>query len=94
MVARSLAAASGPHVVRLRMKASAQQVAEWMPRWLGVLDPVDDTSCILRIGLDDLELLPSYAGHLRVDFELIDPPEAAAYLRRSGERLLAAIGEG
>jgi len=93
LVARSLASASGPHIVRLRLRASAREVAEWMPPWLGTLDPVDDASCILRIGLDDLEWLPSYVGHLRVDFELIEPPEAEAYLRRTAERLLAAIRE-
>jgi hypothetical protein len=45
------------------------------------------------MGLDDLDLLPSYAGHLRVDFDLIEPPEAAIHLRGLARRLLAATGD-
>jgi predicted DNA-binding transcriptional regulator YafY len=90
LVSRSISAYSGQFVVRLRLRAPAHRVAEVMPPWLGVVDPVDDTSCILSLGLDDLDLLPSYAGHLRVDFELIEPSEAAAHLRGLARRLLKA----
>jgi hypothetical protein len=93
LVSRSLSAYSGQFVVRLRLRAPAHRVAETMPPWLGVLDPVDDASCILSIGLDDLDLLPSYAGDLRVDFDLVDPPEAAPHLRGLARRLLEATGE-
>ena len=57
------------------------------------VDPVDDTRCILSIGLDALDLLPSYVGHLRTDFELLEPADAAFHLRRMAHRMLAAIGE-
>ena len=93
LVSRSISASSGQFVVRFRLRAPAHHVAEVMPPWLGAVDPVDDASCILSMGLDDLDLLPSYAGHLRVDFELIEPPAAAAHLRRLSERLLRAIGD-
>jgi predicted DNA-binding transcriptional regulator YafY len=93
LVSRSLAASTGQHTVRLKLHMPAHRMAEVMPPWLGALDPVDDRSCILSIGLDDLSLLPSYVGHLRVDFELIEPREAVTPLRALAQRILAAIGE-
>jgi hypothetical protein len=93
MVSRSISASSGQFVVRLRLRAPAHEMRERMPPWLGAVDPVDDGCCILSIGLDDLEDLPSYVGHLRVDFELIEPAEASAHLRGLAQRLLGAIGE-
>ena len=92
-MSRSISAYSGQFVVRLELKAPAHRVTELMPPWLGAVDPVDDTRCILSIGLDALDLLPSYVGHLRTDFELLEPADAAFHLRRMAHRMLAAIGE-
>jgi predicted DNA-binding transcriptional regulator YafY len=92
MVSRSVSAYSGQFVVRLALHAPAHRMAELMPPWLGALDPVDDESCILSIGLDSLDLLPSYVGHLRVDFELIEPDEAGVHLREMARRLQGAVG--
>jgi predicted DNA-binding transcriptional regulator YafY len=94
MVSRSISAHSGQFVVRLKLRTSAKRMAELMPPWLGGLDPIDEASCILTIGLDDLELLPSYVGHVRVDFELLEPAEAAAPLRELALRILRGTGEG
>ena len=94
MVSRSISASSGHYLVRLKLHMPAHRMAELMPPWLGALDPVDEQSCILSIGLDSLELLPSYVGHLRVDFELIEPAEAAVHLRELALRILRATGEG
>jgi predicted DNA-binding transcriptional regulator YafY len=91
MVARSITTFSGQVVVRLRLLVSAQRASENMPPWLGTLDPINDQQCTLSIGLDALEELPSYVGHLRVPFELIEPDTAAPHLRAMAERLLAAI---
>jgi predicted DNA-binding transcriptional regulator YafY len=93
MVSRSISSSSGQIVVRLRLRAPANRARERMPPWLGAIDPVDDGCCVLSIGLDDLDDLPSYVGHLRVDFELIEPAEASIHLRAAAERLLGAAGE-
>jgi hypothetical protein len=93
MVSRSISASSGQFVIRLRLLAPAQRAKETMPPWLGTVDPVDDGCCVLSIGLDDLDDLPSYVGHLRMDFELIEPAEASSRLRASARRLLGALGE-
>jgi predicted DNA-binding transcriptional regulator YafY len=93
MVSRSISASSGQFMVRLRLLAPAHRARESMPPWLGAVDAVDDRCCIITIGLDHLEDLPSYVGHLRVDFELIEPAEASVHLRGLAQRLLAAVGE-
>lgn len=93
MVSRSISASSGQFVVRLRLPAPAHRARETMPPWLGAVDPVDDGCCILSIGLDDLDDLSAYVGHLRVDFELIEPAEASVHLRGQAQRFLRAIDE-
>ncbi|GAA3178967.1 helix-turn-helix transcriptional regulator [Nonomuraea roseoviolacea] len=49
-------------------------------------EPVDDTTCLLRIGGDDLDGLAAWMGFLRVDFEVLDPPELAQAVAELGER--------
>ena len=91
LVSRSISAYSGQFVVRLEVEVPAHRMAEMMPPWLGAVDPVDEQRCILSIGLDDLEQLPSYVGHVRARFTLIEPAEAAVHLRAMADRLHAAI---
>jgi predicted DNA-binding transcriptional regulator YafY len=93
LVSRSISAYSGEHLVRLRVHTSAGELAEGIPPWLGVIEPVDDQTCILSMGLDRLDLVGPYVAHLHVDFELIEPAEAAVPLREMARRLRGAVQE-
>lgn len=81
--------ASAPYRVRarLRLLGPADAMRERVPPWIGSIEPVDDTTCVLSIGADSLEALASYVVHADVDFEVLEPPELAAHLRRTAQRL-------
>jgi predicted DNA-binding transcriptional regulator YafY len=62
-------------------------------RW-GTLEPLDDTSCELRTGDDDLGWLAMRIAMLGVDFEVREPPELLDHLRALAERLARASSPG
>lgn len=55
------------------------------------VEPVDDETCLLRLGGDDLEGLVVWLGFLGVDFEVLDPPELADAVLRVAERYRRAV---
>lgn len=54
---------------------------------VGTLEPVDDDSCRLVIGADDMGWLARYLLSLSMPFEVEDPPELRLELARIGEEL-------
>ncbi len=56
------------------------------------IKPVDDGTCLLRLGGDDLVGMAAWVGLLGVDFEVLDPPELADAVRRLAERYGRAVG--
>jgi predicted DNA-binding transcriptional regulator YafY len=54
--------------------------------------PVDDGTCLLRLGGDDLVGMAAWVGLLGVDFEVLDPPELADAVRLLAERYGRAVG--
>jgi predicted DNA-binding transcriptional regulator YafY len=72
------------------LHAPAGQVAG-LPLGLEV-EPVDDATCVLKIGGDDLNGMAVWIGFLGVDFEVLDPPELAEHVLRLSERYRRAAG--
>jgi predicted DNA-binding transcriptional regulator YafY len=56
------------------------------------VEPVDDATCLLRVGGDDLTGIAVWVGLLDVDFEVVDPPELAETVLRLSERYRRAAG--
>ncbi|HSY39013.1 MAG TPA: DNA-binding transcriptional regulator, partial [Polyangia bacterium] len=56
------------------------------------LESVDPRSCLLLAGVPSLDGLAVWMSTLGVEFEIQDPPEARAHLRKIGERALRAAG--
>ncbi|MBA2319150.1 MAG: YafY family transcriptional regulator [Euzebyales bacterium] len=52
----------------------------------GMLEAVDDRSCLLRTGADSLEWLALAIGMLGVDFDVREPAELVDHLRVLGDR--------
>ncbi|UCM90915.1 helix-turn-helix transcriptional regulator [Streptomyces marincola] len=79
-----------PHraTVRLHVPADAEAARAAAP--YGRLEPVDDSSCLLRFTADSRHGLVFLLGALDVDFDLVDPPELAGPLRQAAGRLLRA----
>jgi predicted DNA-binding transcriptional regulator YafY len=55
------------------------------------IEPVDDESCLLRLGGDDLNGMATWVGFLGLDFEVLDPPELADAVRVLAERYGRAV---
>ncbi|MEV0593621.1 helix-turn-helix transcriptional regulator [Nonomuraea cavernae] len=56
------------------------------------LEPVDDATCLVRGGGDDLDGMAAWMGLLGVDFEVLDSPELAEAVLRLSERFRRAAG--
>jgi predicted DNA-binding transcriptional regulator YafY len=55
------------------------------------IEPVDDDSCLLRLGSDDLNGMAAWVGFLGLDFEVLDPPELVDAVRVLAERYGRAV---
>jgi predicted DNA-binding transcriptional regulator YafY len=94
-VARGVSAARGTHQARVLLHAPLAAVAPRVPPVSGALEAIDEHTCMLHTGADWLGGLAIYVAAIGVDFEVLDPPEFAAEIRRLGERFTrAAEGRG
>jgi len=69
------------------LAASAAAVAERIPPWIGVLEPLDDKRCLLSTGAETPEALVFQAMLCGVDFELTEPESLRPHLREIAARL-------
>ena len=91
-VARSVSL--GPYPVRARvlLHAPIAEMARRISPATGALESVGPRSCLLLAGVQSLDGLAVWMSTLGVEFEVQDPPEARAHLRKMGERALRAAG--
>jgi predicted DNA-binding transcriptional regulator YafY len=87
-VTKSLTQVPYPYRARVTLRAPVEALASRVPPSAGVLEAVDERSCILRTGSQSLEWLTVQLTMLGVDFEVHEPPELIAYI---GE-LIARLG--
>ncbi|MFE1263016.1 YafY family protein [Streptomyces albogriseolus] len=85
---------TGRHRYRavLTMRGSATEVAGEVPTTLGTVEPVDHTSCLLRIGSDSLDHLAVWVATFGFDFVVHEPAELVERLKVLGGRLWRAVG--
>jgi predicted DNA-binding transcriptional regulator YafY len=74
------------------LRAPAAEVAGRVHARWGTLEPLDDQSCELRTGDDDLGWLAMRIAMLGVDFEVHEPPELVESLRALALRLSRVTG--
>ena len=74
---------------RVRLHASVEYVRARLPIAVDVT-PEGPEVCVAEVGSDHAQMLGLYLGLLDVDFEVLDAPELAAELARTGERFLRA----
>ncbi len=75
---------------RVTIEASAATVADRIPPTAGLVEAIDETSCVLTAGSNDLNDLVAYIGLLGFDFQVHEPPELIAHLRDIAARLSRA----
>ncbi|GAA3259329.1 helix-turn-helix transcriptional regulator [Nonomuraea helvata] len=89
-VERGVNTAMWRHRGTVLLHAPAGQVKA-LPLGLEV-EPVDEATCLLRLGGDDLEGMAVWIGMVGVDFEVLDPPELAEAVLKLSERYRRAAG--
>jgi predicted DNA-binding transcriptional regulator YafY len=90
-VSRHVSAAAWRYRARITVHAPAEQVAQRISPAVGVVEAVDEHTCVLDTGADELETLAVYIGMLGVDFTVSEPAELRDHLRRLADRYHRAI---
>jgi len=90
-VARGVSTARDTHRARVLLHAPLATVAPRVQPATGTLEAVDEHSCVLHTGADWLGGLAIYVAAIGVEFEVLDPPEFAAEIRRLAERFTRAV---
>jgi len=73
------------------MYAPAQRVAEKVPADAGVIQAVDDHTCVLLAGSNSLDGLALHVTLLGFDFTVDEPPELVERFRVVHERIGRAL---
>jgi predicted DNA-binding transcriptional regulator YafY len=89
-VTESFAAAPARYESRVTLHASAEEVAERVRHLGGMVEPVDETTCVLVAKSDWLDWLAASIALVGVDFEVDEPPELVDHIRSLAARLSAA----
>jgi len=66
-------------------------IAQRVPPSAGVLEALDERSCILHTGSHSLDEITIHLSPLGVDFQVHEPPELVDYIRQLTDRLGRAI---
>jgi predicted DNA-binding transcriptional regulator YafY len=79
-----------PYQGRFLMYASAAQLSDIVTPTAGVVEALDEHTCVLTIGSTSLDMLVIWVGEFGFDFDVLDPPELAEHVRQLGARLTRA----
>lgn len=82
-----------PHVARVRLHASKDAAAEYLPPTVGTLETVDEATCLFVAGGHDLESMAWHLARLPWRFQVLGPPELMAVMRSLAVRLSDAASE-
>jgi predicted DNA-binding transcriptional regulator YafY len=75
---------------RFTVRAPAEAVAELVSPTSGIVEAVDERTCVLRAGANSLDLLALHVALLGFEFAVDDPPELADRVRALAGRLARA----
>ena len=77
--------------VRIAVDAPADEVLSRINPTVGVVESIDDDTCVLVTGADSIEVVAVYIGMLGLDFHVSEPAELVGHLQRLGERYLRSV---
>ena len=58
---------------------------------VGVVEKLDDNTCVLVTGADSIEIVAVYIGMLGIDFHVTEPPELVQHLALLGRRYARSV---
>lgn len=89
-VTKGVSTASWQYRVRVRLHASKEEMLARLPMYVGDFEAIDEHSCELSTGSDNLEMSAGYLAMLGVGFDVIEPPELKPALQAIADRLTNA----
>ncbi|GIU87394.1 MAG: DNA-binding transcriptional regulator [Acidimicrobiia bacterium] len=92
LVAEGLSIAPYRHRARLLLRAPAGDVASRVPPTVAMVEAVDERSCVLETGADQLDWILAHVLMLGVDFEVLEPAALQERARVLAARLAGAVG--
>lgn len=90
-VLRTTAFAGWQVHVRITVYAPAAEVLSRINPAVGVVEALDDDTCVLVTGADSVETVAVYIGMLGLDFTVTEPPELVAHLATLAKRYARAV---
>ncbi len=90
-VLRTTAFAGWQVHVRVTVYAPAAEVLSRINPAVGVVEALDDDSCVLVTGADSVETVAVYIGMLGLDFTVTEPPELVTHLATLAKRYARAV---
>ena len=92
-VSRSISSAPYPHQFVLRVSAPAAVMSQRLPPTVGTVEEIDEHSCGVRTGSNNLDVVPFYLAQWGFDFVVEQaPPGLVERLRLVADRLGRAVG--
>jgi len=83
---------AGWHVhARITVHAPAVEVLSRINPAVGVVEAIDDNTCVLVTGADSVETVAVYIGMLGLDFTATEPPELVTHLTTLAKRYANAV---
>ena len=89
-VQRAVSTAAYRVRARVRVLAPAARIRARLPAAAGTVTEVDEESCLLETGADDVGALAVQLGRLAAEFTVLEPPELVDAVARLGERYARA----
>ncbi|WP_306361658.1 YafY family protein [Nocardia sp. CC227C] len=90
-LSRRLSHGSWPYRATVTLHRGAAELADEIWPGMGVLEAVDDTSCLLHLGADSPWALSWMLTSLDTDFTVTEPPELVAEIDKLARRCAAAV---
>ena len=77
----------------VEISATAEQMAQWLPRTIGRLEPTGEATCRLLGSTSDPAWYAEVLATIPAPFRVVSGPELSEAVRALGERLIAAAKE-
>jgi len=89
-VSHSVAYAPYAHQVTVLLRVPLVTAAEKIPPSVGLLEAIDENTCLLRLGAPSLEGFGAFLAYIGFDFEVREPVELVQAIRRLADRCIRA----
>jgi predicted DNA-binding transcriptional regulator YafY len=92
-VSRGVSSAAWRYRARIVLHAPAEVVLERINPAVGLVEAIDERTCVLTTGAGSVDTMIVHLGLLDVDFEVTEPPELVDRIREWARRYRSAVGD-